>query len=127
MAVAGKLSEPRRLRQYLRRKLRAPKASASGRRVGRDGHLTNRQFCERAKCVERFWLQSVSLGNRLLAASGFKYVRCNGSLTYPRKPAGSLPIEWVWTRREDSDAQFPAHDLRGRRRGPRYGRRSCQR
>src|SRR5262249_35439627 len=79
MAVAGKLSEPRRLRQYLRRKLRAPKASASGRRVGRDGHLTNRQFCERAKWVERFWLQSVSRGNRLLAASGFKYVRCNGS------------------------------------------------
>ena len=32
----------------LRRKLRAPKASASGRRVGRDGQFTNTQFCERA-------------------------------------------------------------------------------
>ena len=29
--------------------------------------------------LKRFWLRSISRGNRLLAASGFKDVRCNGN------------------------------------------------
>jgi len=43
----------------LRRKLRAPKASASGRRVGRDGQFTNTQFCERA--IRRSMLEAAKL------------------------------------------------------------------
>ena len=40
--------------------------------------------------IERFWLRSINRGNRLLAASGFKYVGVTGVLTYVRKPGGGV-------------------------------------
>jgi hypothetical protein len=110
MAVAGKLSEPRRLRRYLRRKLRAPKASASGRRVGRDGHFTNTQFLRARNstpharsstyfiatmaCAEDDGLNVFGC-SRLAAGIGFLRLPASstsgvtGVLTYPRKQGGA--------------------------------------
>ena len=39
--------------------------------------------------LKRFWLRSISRGNRLLAASGFNDVSWMGILTYPRKLGGA--------------------------------------
>jgi hypothetical protein len=74
-----------------------------------------RRGCGRAgepRRIERFWLRSISRGNRLLAASGFKNVSVTGVLTYPRKQAGRKCCPTAPLRCDTLPEVFPSNGYR---------------
>jgi hypothetical protein len=133
-AVAEKLSEPRWLRRYLRSKLRASRPSASGRRVGRHGHFTNREFCERAirrpmlEAAITYFIATVACAendglnvfgcSRLAAGIGFLRLPASsrsgvtGILTYARKPGGAQLLDCASLRCDTLPEVFPLNGCR---------------